>query len=140
MAKPSTDVAPMLKWGNAYQPADVNMQPGDSLNRTQWIEARTFWLSRTNGFLYIACRAQLTLGVAIWRSVGAKWAKIQPLADAKHGPLPLPVYALYAHDVRPAELLASVAAAREGGFTNHDAKILPTDVRVEMSKRKSAYQ
>ena len=70
VAKPSTDVAPMLKWGNAYQPADVNMQPGDSLNRTQWIEARTFWLSRTNGFLYIACRAQLTLGVAIWRSVG----------------------------------------------------------------------
>ena len=35
----------MLKWANAYQPADVNVRPGDSLNRTQWIEAHKFWLS-----------------------------------------------------------------------------------------------
>ena len=24
VAKPSSDVAPILRWGNAYQPADVN--------------------------------------------------------------------------------------------------------------------
>ena len=68
------------------------------------------------------------------------WAKIQPLADITHGILPLPAYKLYAHDVRPAALLASVAVARGGGFTQHDAKILPTDMRAEMAKRKSAYQ
>ena len=45
VAKPSTDVAPWLKWGNAYQPAGANVRPGDSLNRTQWVEAHTFWLS-----------------------------------------------------------------------------------------------
>jgi len=39
VAKPSADVAPWLKWGNAYQPAGVNVRPGDSLNRTQWVEA-----------------------------------------------------------------------------------------------------
>ena len=43
-AKTSSDVAPYLKWGIKYQPADVNVRPGDSLNRTQWVEAHTFWL------------------------------------------------------------------------------------------------
>ena len=42
VAKPSKVVAPMLKWGKAYQPADVNLRPGDSLNRTQWDEAHKF--------------------------------------------------------------------------------------------------
>ena len=123
MAKTSTDVAPFLKWGNAYQPADVNVRPGDSLNRTQWVEAHTFWLSlfllsaKPGKRFYIHCLSGATnAGCGDREEYLAKWAKIQPLADIKHGPLPLPVYKLYVHDVRPAALLASVAVARGGGF------------------------
>ena len=147
VAKPSSDVAPILRWGNAYQPADVNVRPGDSLTRAQWVEAHTFWLSlflsaaKPGKRFSLHCLSGATNGgCGDHVECATKWAKLQPLADVKHGPLPLPVYKLYAHDVRPAAILASVAVARGGGFTNHDAKILPTDVRAEMAKRKSAYQ
>ena len=69
-----------------------------------------------------------------------KWAKLQPLADVKHGPLAA------AHLQAVRTRCTPGCDPRERGrrswwrLHNHDVKILPTDVRAEMAKRKSAYQ
>ena len=72
VAKPTSNVAPILKWGNAYQPADVNVRPGDSLTRAQWVQDHTFWLSLFlsaakpgKRFLSIACLELPMVGAAI---------------------------------------------------------------------------
>ena len=74
--------------GHAHQPSDVNVRPGDSLNRTQWVEAHAFWLSlllsaaKPGKRFSLHCASGATNGgCGDHVECALKWAKFQPLAS-----------------------------------------------------------
>ena len=62
-----------------------------------------------------------------------------PLADVRHGALPLPTYKMVAHDPSVEFHLLRVGLARGGGMLEHEEQVLPTDVRADMEKKFAAF-
>ena len=65
----------------------------------------------------------------------AEWKESMPLADVRHGALPLPTYKMVAHDPSVEFHLLRVGLARGGGMLEHEEQVLPTDVRADMEKK-----
>ena len=69
----------------------------------------------------------------------AEWKESMPLADVRHGALPLPTYKMVAHDPSVEFHLLRVGLARGGGMLEHEEQVLPTDVRADMEKKFAAF-
>ena len=69
----------------------------------------------------------------------AEWKEAMPLADVRHGALPLPTYKVVAHYPSVAFHLLRVGLTRGGGMLEHEEQVLPTDVRADMEKKFAAY-
>ena len=65
----------------------------------------------------------------------AEWKEPMPLADVRHGALPLPTYKMVAHDPSVEFHLLRVGLARGGGMLEHEEQVLPTDVRADMERK-----
>ena len=135
---------PRNVFGPGYEAGAV-MCTNVGIVRSSWESVNKTWLQLHQGaankrftIYCLAGTAHSKCGKEV-KVCKAEWKEAMPLADVRHGALPLPAYKMVTHDPSVEFHLLRAGLARGGGMLEHEEQVLPTDVRADMEKKFAAY-